>query len=631
MELLKVLTSVIKENTTEKRVVTEAMSEKVVKFLIDKYKPTTKDTEEQIIAVINAFDKYKNGLPQEQRDITKLTYAVVKNIVLAKEIKKQEKNIFKKYMEANKGADKNAVKLALRKFYELYPILPAAQRDVLKMPYLKLTEFLQSKFNTMLTAAALKKFKEEGVQVTPEQLIYYVSTYLDLYHRLPATLPPLLFMSFDDLEHTLDGMGDLTDDIKDSKDDYNDIETIYDDDNLLIFKPSGKEQCIRLANGRSWCISKSGGGNMYYNYRLNHNLTIYYVIDKDKSFGDLNYAVVILVEPYGGKRIADGQNMAGGYSGHKREAWATIVSKVPKLEGKEHLFVADPLSQEEQREMNNYKNASIQSDAIKELGSEQAAEMWLEIASPDLTYRGNGNDIYRNFTENLKHKYLGLGMDLTADMINNSEPSVLKYYAARKLQGLMSKSLGQLNDTDIAFINSPIMRENKKKLKEKYSGQLGGVTSGQADYVGLEYPKDDNSKYVALFGFDDFFEHIPVNTKMIQMENTSKTPIALDIPESIGKLTELKTLIIDNMVKSIPESIRNCTKLKFINLPNNPQLESIPEAFAELHCLNFLSTENSNPNMRIPSKLEEYMVDDEGFWYINFPPELKKHCGPVRS
>ena len=259
MELLKVLTSVIKENTNGKRIVNEAMSEKVVKFLIDKYKPTTKDTEAQIITVINAFDKYKNGLPEDQRDITKLSYGVVKNIVLGKEIKKQEKNVFKKYMEANKGADKNAVKMALRKFYELYPILPANQRDVNKMPYLKLTEFLQSKFNTMLTAAALKKFKDEGANVTPEQLIYYVSTYLDLYHRLPATLPPLLFMTFDELEHTLDGMGDLTDDIKDKKDDYTDIETIYDDENLLIFKPSGKEQCIRLANGRSWCISKSGG------------------------------------------------------------------------------------------------------------------------------------------------------------------------------------------------------------------------------------------------------------------------------------------------------------------------------------------------------------------------------------
>ena len=630
MELLKVLTSVIKENTNGKRVVSEAMSEKVVKFLIDKYKPTTKDTEDQIITVINAFDKYKNGLPEDQRDITKLSYGVVKNIVLGKEIKKQEKNVFKKYMEANKGAEKNAVKLALRKFYELYPILPANQRDVNKMPYLKLTEFLQSKFNTMLTSAALKKFKDEGANVTPEQLIYYVSTYLDLYHRLPATLPPLLFMTFDELEHTLDGMGDLSDDIKDDNDDYSDIETIYDDENLLIFKPSGKEQCIRLANGRSWCISKSGGGNMYYNYRLGHNLTIYYVIDKDKPFGDLNYAVVILVEPYGGgKRIADGQNMAGGYSGHKREAWTTIVSKVPKLKGKEHLFVADPLSQDEQRELNNYKNTTINKDAIKELGSEQAAEMWLEIASPDLTYRGNGNEIYSNFTENLRHKYLGLGMDLTAEMINNSEPSVLKYYAARKLQGLMEKSLGQLNDTDIAFINSPIMRENKKKLKEKFSGQLGGVSN--SGYVGLEYPKDDNSKYVALFGFDDFFEHIPTNTTMIQMENTSKSPIALDIPASIGKLTELKTLIIDNMVKSIPESIGNCSKLKFINLPNNPQLESIPEAFGELYCLNFFSTENSNPNMRIPAKLEEYMTEDEGFWFINFPPELKKHCGPIRS
>ena len=629
MELLKVLSNVIKENTKGNRVVNEAMAEKVVKFLIDKYKPTTKDTEEQITAVINAFDKYKGGLPQEQRDITKLSYNVVKNIVLSKEIKKQEKGIFKKYMEANKGADKNAVKLALRKFYELFPILPLNQRDVLKMPYLKLVEFLQNKFNTMLTSAAIKKFKEEGANVTPEQLIYYISTYLDLYHRLPANLPPLLFMSFDELEHTLDGMGDLTDDIKDKTDDYADIETIYDDDNLLIFKPSGKEQCIKLANGRSWCISKSGGGNMYYNYRLGHNLTIYYVIDKDKPFGDLNYAVVILVEPYGGKRIADGQNMSGGYSGHKREAWSTIVSKVPKLEGKEHLFVADPLSTEEQREMNNFKNTSIQKDAIKELGSEQAAEMWLEIASPDLTYRGNGNEIYSNFTENLKNKYLGLGMDLTADMINNSEPSVLKYYAARKLQGLMTKSLGQLNDTDIAFINSPIMRENKKKLREKFSGQLAGVSS--SGYVGLEYPKDDNSKYVALFGFDDFFEHIPTNTTMIQMENTSSTPIALDLPESIGKLTELKTLIIDNMVKSIPESIGNCTKLKFINLPNNPQLESIPEAFGELYCLNFFSTENSNPGMRIPKKLEEYMTEDEGFWFINFPPELKKHCGPIRS
>ncbi|NDF61096.1 MAG: hypothetical protein EB100_08445, partial [Crocinitomicaceae bacterium] len=38
----------------------------------------------------------------------------------------------------------------------------------------------------------------------------------------------------------------------------------------------------------------------------------------------------------------------------------------------------------------------------------------------------------------------------------------------------------------------------------------------------------------------------------------------------------------------------------------NPYLESIPDAFAQLYCLNFFSTENSNPNMRIPKKLEEY-------------------------
>jgi Leucine-rich repeat (LRR) protein len=109
---------------------------------------------------------------------------------------------------------------------------------------------------------------------------------------------------------------------------------------------------------------------------------------------------------------------------------------------------------------------------------------------------------------------------------------------------------------------------------------------------------------------------------MIQIENTSKVQISLDIPESIGNLTELKTLVIDNMVRSLPESIGKCGKLKFINLPNNSQLEGIPEAFSELYDLKFLSTENSNPNMKIPNKIQDYMLEDDGFWSINFPDEL---------
>ncbi len=592
-----------------------------MKDYINNCKLTTDDNEDVIISVINSYKKYKNNLPNNKRDITKLSYLEIKNIVTYKEIKKLERKSFKKYMEDNKGADKIGVKLALRKFYDLYPILPNDKRDVNKMSYLELTDFLQNEFVSLLTKPAYMRFVcDESLTVTVEQIIHYIGEYFEKYDRLPSNIPPLFFMSFDELENVLDGIGDLIMGIDDNEDDYTDIETIYDNDNLLIFKPNGKEQCIRLSNGRSWCISKPGGGNMYYHYRLNSNLTIYYVVDKDKPFSDVNYAVVILVDPYGNKRIADGKNMSGGYSGHNNEVWSTIVGKVSKLKNIEHLFVANPLSVEEQTQMNKYKNTDIYKDPIDELGSEQAVEMWIEIASPDLTYRRNGNDIYKNFTENLKNKYLSLGMDLTSDMIINSEPNVLKYYAARKMQDLMRKSLNELSDSDITFLNSSVMKENKEKLKEKFSDQLSDVSNN--GFVSLEYPKDVNSKYVVLFGFEEFFKRIPLDTTMIQIENTSKVQISLDIPESIGNLTELKTLVIDNMVRSLPESIGKCGKLKFINLPNNSQLEGIPEAFSELYDLKFLSTENSNPNMKIPNKIQDYMLEDDGFWSINFPDEL---------
>ena len=93
-----------------------------------------------------------------------------------------------------------------------------------------------------------------------------------------------------------------------------------------------------MRNGRSWCTSREGGSNLYYNYRLESNKTLYYIIDEDKDFSDTDFAVVILVDRWGGKALADGTN-SGKYSGHSNIPWNEIVSKIPKLKGKENLFV----------------------------------------------------------------------------------------------------------------------------------------------------------------------------------------------------------------------------------------------------------------------------------------------------
>ncbi len=434
MKLVKILSSVIVENVDPKFRLTE-ISNKLMNQLVLKFSNETKDSEDDIKSYIGDFDKYKNGLPADKRDITKYTYDQLKSVILSKRVKKEEGDIFKTYMKGpGKGSDQRQVKSMIKKFLEIRNYLPEPNRDIMRYPYLKLVELIQNKFGGIITKAAFEKYKKERNDLTNEQILSYIERYVDLYDRLEANTPPIMLMSFDELEAALDHLPDGDDTPKKKGDDFKDIETIYDKDNLYIFKPNGKEQCIRLAHGRPWCTSRIGGGNLYYNYRLENNLTLYYVIDRDTPFDDLNFAVVILVDEYGRKRIADGKNMAGGYSGHRTETWDTISSKVPKLKDKEYLFTPDPLTDREKGLLRKYKHINVQDDAVKELGSVEDAEFWLEIASPNLT---NKPRVYINLPSELKKKYISLGMDLTGDMITSSEPDVVKYYLARKIDSLI--------------------------------------------------------------------------------------------------------------------------------------------------------------------------------------------------
>jgi hypothetical protein len=610
MELVKILSSVIRENVNPKMRLTE-ISNKLMVQLVDKFKDETEDSEEQMKEYLNMFDRYKNGLPAEERDITKYTYDKLKNLIKSKTIKKEEGNIFKKYMPKVAGADQRQVKQMIKKFLEIRDLLPEKNRDLMKYPYLKLVELIQNKFGSLITKAAFDKYKRERTDLTNEQILSYIERYVDLYARLAPNTPPIMSMSFDQLEAALDHLPDGDDTPKKKTDDFKDIDTIYDQDNLYIFKPNGKEQCIRLSHGRPWCTSRVGGGNLYYNYRLENNLTLYYVIDKDKAFDDLNFAVVILVDEYGRKRIADGKNMAGGFSGHKTESWDVISSKVPKLSDKESLFVADPLTSNEKDLLRRFKHITVNDDAVRELGSAENAEFWLEIASPNLTNKPN---VYINLPSELKKKYISLGMDLTGEMISNSEPDVVKYYLARKIDSLKTKSLSQLTTADIALINMPGMKNLKEELKTKYVGQL---TTGGESIVNISYPNDDSSKYIALFGFDELFENLPNSIAYLTIINKSNDSLDLTLPRSIIKFQDLLAIVLENCVKEIPEELGRLESLMFLTLQNNKNLVSIPESLADLNSLELIALTGSNPNLVIPDRLKEKMEElSEGFYHI---------------
>jgi len=125
-------------------------------------------------------------------------------------------------------------------------------------------------------------------------------------------------------------------------------------------------------------------------------------------------------------------------------------------------------------------------------------------------------------------------------------------------------------------------------------------------------------KFVALYGFEELFESLPKEIKQLLIINKSKENIALDVPESLGRFTELEALLLQNIVKTLPDSIGNLKKLNFVSLNKNAELEKLPDSIADLPNLTFINLQNSNPNLEIPERLRERLVDEgNGFWYVN--------------
>ena len=127
-----------------------------------------------------------------------------------------------------------------------------------------------------------------------------------------------------------------------------------------------------------------------------------------------------------------------------------------------------------------------------------------------------------------------------------------------------------------------------------------------------------------MFGLDLLFDLIPENTEFLQIENKSKDDIILEIPDTIGKLTELSTLVCDNIIKELPEQIGNCTKMAFLNLTNNKELTTLPSSITKLTCLDFVSVMGSSIDIeKLPKEIFKYFDPTDDFWEVNFPPDMK--------
>jgi Leucine-rich repeat (LRR) protein len=162
------------------------------------------------------------------------------------------------------------------------------------------------------------------------------------------------------------------------------------------------------------------------------------------------------------------------------------------------------------------------------------------------------------------------------------------------------------------------LNEKAPELKDFFKGEFAkGLTTKGGKKVEISYPNSSAGKYVALYGFEELFDNLPDDIEHLMINNTSQTPIGLDVPESLGRFKSLDALVLQNICKSLPDSIGNLQQLSFLSLPDNKQLVSLPESITGLENLSFVNLKGSNPSIKIPETLKEKMMDQgDGFYYV---------------
>jgi len=580
------------------------ISEKVKNKLLAKFAGQTQDSVETIGTYIDEFEKFQNGLPVDRRDLNRYSYDELKSLIDSKRSAKSFTEIYNMFKKKGKeakaagGVDipNTELKRAIKKFLEIKSALPGTKQDITKYEWLELVEVLERNYLKLLTKKLKEKYRKTNPTLTDTQILYYISEYVDNFNQIPIEHKNADEMSFQEMEHLLDGLQSGKE-VQKTKQDTSDIPMVYDENNLKIFAPTVKDQCIKLGNGRTWCTSREGGSNLYYNYRLGHERTLYYVIDEDLPFKDLNFACVILVDPYGSMSLADGSN-SGRYSGHQNIPWSEIESKLPKLQGLKELFVPKPLTQEEKDLIKKVDNAHPGENPTEYFNNDEATvEMWLEYNSPSLN-----DSQYSNISDNLKKKYIALGQDLTAGQLSDSPPDVVKYYVSKKMESLKTVSLNRLSGGDIALLNSPLLKKLKEELKPKFASELS--TSNNSKTIELTFPGRNEGNFLSLYGFEDIIPSLPKEMTKLTIKS-KEAGLFIAIPDSITQFQNLQTVTFENCLKELNSAICKLPRLQFLNIPKNNELKTIPDCIIQIPSLVLLNTLDCE-NLVHPKGIENY-------------------------
>lgn len=192
------------------------------------------------------------------------------------------------------------------------------------------------------------------------------------------------------------------------------------------------------------------------------------------------------------------------------------------------------------------------------------------------------------------------------DMANN-----VKRGPARHVQfHFESNQYKNSNDREIElakFLNeNPGLKEFFKTMFAKFL-QTSSYANG---VVSVNYPNDTTSKYISIYGFEDFFKKVPDTIKMIDISGPRNSDIGFKLPD-MGRFKQLETLHIESFLSELPESIGELENLEVFATPNSKALKGLPDSIVKLKNLDVINV----------------MGSGDGSFYIPFQILEEIECG----
>jgi hypothetical protein len=188
-----------------------------------------------------------------------------------------------------------------------------------------------------------------------------------------------------------------------------------------------------------------------------------------------------------------------------------------------------------------------------------------------------------------------------------------------------SNQFMDVNDRQINLVDFLLGEE--EGLKQFFKPEfMKGLSNADGTEISVEYPRDAASKFIALYGFDKFFDDLPNNLGRLDFIKTSggsrygqesTKDLNIKIPSSIGRFKNMYALHLDGILDELPSEISNLEDLMFLSLPNNKNLKSLPKEMAEkngndykMKNLAVITLAGSNPQIEIPEEVQK-MIEDK--------------------